>query len=113
MNLRKASKQYSDSPDRDENSRMPGGKKARKAKALQTTDQKEMLRESERRLTWSDQFREFYTVGQLADLLQLNEMTIYRMVNRGDLPCLTIGRMKRFRRGEIEEFLEQCRVSAK
>ena len=53
--------------------------------------------------------REFYTVGQLADLLQLTEMTIYRMVNRGTLPCYVIGRTKRFRRSDVDEFLESCR----
>ena len=55
---------------------------------------------------------EFYTVGQLADLLQLTEMTIYRMVNRRELPCYSIGRIKRFRRSDIEEFLDGCRVPA-
>jgi excisionase family DNA binding protein len=53
--------------------------------------------------------REFYTVSQLADLLQLTEMTIYRMVNRGELPCYAIGRIKRFRQRDIEEFLESHR----
>ena len=52
--------------------------------------------------------REFYTVSQLADLLQLNEMTIYRMVKRGVLPCYEIGRAKRFRRSDVDEFLESC-----
>ena len=55
---------------------------------------------------------EFFTVGQLADLLQLTQMTIYRMVNRGELPCYSIGRVKRFRRNDIEEFLESCRMPA-
>jgi excisionase family DNA binding protein len=55
---------------------------------------------------------EFFTVGQLASLLQLTEMTIYRMVNRGELPCYSIGRVKRFRRNDIEEFLESCRIPA-
>lgn len=53
--------------------------------------------------------REFYTVSQLADLLQLNEMTIYRMVKRGELPCYEIGRAKRFKRSDVDEFLERCR----
>jgi excisionase family DNA binding protein len=56
--------------------------------------------------------REFYTVGQLAELLQLTEMTIYRMVNRGDLPCYEIGRVKRFRHRDVEDFLDACRVPA-
>lgn len=53
--------------------------------------------------------REFYTVSQLAELLQLNEMTIYRMVHRGTLACYAIGRSKRFRHVDVEEFLESCR----
>jgi excisionase family DNA binding protein len=56
--------------------------------------------------------KEFYTVSQLADLLQLTEMTIYRMVNRGELPCYAFGRMKRFRVGDVEDFLESHRQPA-
>lgn len=67
-------------------------------------------RAEEREAIQSGGVREFYTVSQLADLLQLTEMTIYRMINRGELPCYAIGRIKRFRRGDVEEFLEQCRV---
>ncbi len=52
---------------------------------------------------------EFYTVGQLAELLQLTPMTIYRMVRRGELTCHAIGRIKRFRRGDIEAFLQRAR----
>jgi excisionase family DNA binding protein len=52
---------------------------------------------------------EFYTVGQLAELLQLTPMTIYRMVSRGELTCHAIGRIKRFRRGDVEAFLERAR----
>ena len=59
------------------------------------------------------EIREFYTVGQLADLLQLTEMTIYRMVNRAALPCYSIGRVKRFRHRDVEEFLNGCRVPAR
>jgi excisionase family DNA binding protein len=55
---------------------------------------------------------EFYTVAQLARLLQLTEMTIYRMVHRGELPCYSIGRVKRFRQGDVEAFLRRCRVPA-
>lgn len=55
---------------------------------------------------------EFYTVGQLAELLQLTPMTIYRMVRRGELACHAIGRIKRFRRGDVEAFLENSRQPA-
>jgi excisionase family DNA binding protein len=56
---------------------------------------------------------EFYTVGQLAELLQLTPMTIYRMVRRGELACHSIGRIKRFRRDDVESFLESSREPAK
>jgi excisionase family DNA binding protein len=55
---------------------------------------------------------EFYTVGQLADLLQLTPMTIYRMVRRGELACHAIGRIKRFRHDDVETFLESSREPA-
>jgi len=55
---------------------------------------------------------EFYTVGQLAELLQLTPMTIYRMVRRGELACHAIGRIKRFRRGDVETFLQNSRQPA-
>ena len=60
----------------------------------------------------SNPSREFYTVGQLAELLQLTEMTIYRMIHRGDLPCYVIGRNKRFRSSDLETFLASRRLPA-
>ncbi len=57
--------------------------------------------------------REFYTVAQLADLLQLNEMTIYRIIKAGELRYHQIGRMMRFRDDDVEEFLKQRRVPAR
>jgi excisionase family DNA binding protein len=56
--------------------------------------------------------REFYTVSQLAELLQLTEMTIYRMIQRGELPCYVIGRNKRFRSTDLDSFLAGCRIPA-
>jgi excisionase family DNA binding protein len=61
------------------------------------------------RITSNEGFKEFYTVAQLAKLLQLTEMTIYRMVNRGELPHYRIGRVKRFRSSDVELFLESHR----
>ncbi len=54
---------------------------------------------------------EFFTVHQLANLLQLTEMTIYRMAARGDLPHYAIGRVKRFRSDDLERYLADRRVS--
>ena len=60
----------------------------------------------------SSSSREFYTVSQIAELLQLTEMTIYRMIHRGDLPCYVIGRNKRFRSSDLEAFLASRRLPA-
>jgi hypothetical protein len=40
------------------------------------------------------EINEFYTVSQLADLLQLSEIAIYQMVNQAELPCSSIGPVK-------------------
>lgn len=55
---------------------------------------------------------EFYTVSQFAELLQLNEMTIYRFVKSGQLPHYQLGRMMRFHRDDVEGFLKERRVAA-
>lgn len=54
--------------------------------------------------------QEFYTVKELADLLRVTEMTIYRWVKRGELAAYQIGRVMRFRRDDIEAFLEKHRT---
>jgi excisionase family DNA binding protein len=80
----------------------------RETKVRREPEQTPPSRDSDRQ----PEIREFYTVSQLAELLQLTEMTIYRMINRGELPCYAIGRVKRFRHRDVEEFLDSCRVPA-
>jgi excisionase family DNA binding protein len=57
-----------------------------------------------------DSTKEFYSVKELAALLNVNPMTIYRMVQRGQITCHHIGRAKRFHRNDIESFLNGCVV---
>ncbi len=49
------------------------------------------------------------TVAELADLLGVNRNTIYRLVQRGELPCHHIGRAKRFSREDVNAFLARVR----
>lgn len=72
------------------------------------------------RLSWQlegiqhmTELKKFYTVKELAEMLQVTDMTIYRLVRRGKLPCYNIGRAKRFRRDDVETFLEDCRTRGK
>ncbi len=57
--------------------------------------------------------QEFYTVKELAELLKVTEMTVRRMMRRGDIPYHNIGRAKRFRREDIEAFLKRVRINGK
>jgi len=56
--------------------------------------------------------REFYTAQEVAEMLRLHEMTIYRMAKRGQLPHYCIGRAMRFGAHDIEAFLEGVRNEA-
>ena len=55
--------------------------------------------------------KEFYSVKELAELLGVCEMTIYRMMKRGEIAYYSIGRAKRFRREDVEAFLKRCRTN--
>lgn len=52
---------------------------------------------------------EFWTAGELAARLRVTTATIYRMARRGELPYYSIGRAMRFRREDVEAFLERCK----
>jgi len=54
--------------------------------------------------------KEFYTVKELAELLEVTAQTIYRMMRRGQIAYYSIGRAKRFRRSDVESFLDHCRT---
>ena len=51
----------------------------------------------------------FYTSTELAKLLKITQRTVYRLMERGDLPYYEIGRVKRFRKKEVEEYLQRVR----
>ena len=59
-----------------------------------------------------DESAQFYTVKELAALLQVNEMTIRRLMQRGELSYHNIGRAKRFSQDDVQEYLRRSRVSA-
>jgi len=55
--------------------------------------------------------KEFYTVKELAQLLSVTPMTIYRLVKRGELPVHNIGGSKRFSKADVKAYLERVRES--
>lgn len=50
--------------------------------------------------------REVMTVKQLAEYLQLSEMTIYKLANSSSILATKVGRCWRFRKQLVDEWLE-------
>jgi excisionase family DNA binding protein len=48
-----------------------------------------------------------WTVRQVAEYLSVNERTVYRMAERGELPGFKVGDTWRFRREDIDAWIEQ------
>ncbi|MCW5892051.1 MAG: helix-turn-helix domain-containing protein [bacterium] len=48
-----------------------------------------------------------WTVRQVAEYLNVNERTVYRMAERGDLPAFKVGDAWRFRRQDIDAWIER------
>jgi len=48
-----------------------------------------------------------WTVRQVAEYLSVNERTVYRMAERGELPAFKVGDAWRFRREDINAWIER------
>ncbi len=46
------------------------------------------------------------TAADVADELRVSTMTVYRLVRRGDLPAVRVGRNYRIRRRDLTAYLE-------
>ena len=54
--------------------------------------------------------RPFLTIQQVAELLDLDYKTVYRMVVAGQLPAAKLGGSYRIRRADLDTFFEQQKV---
>lgn len=50
-------------------------------------------------------FGRIWTSEEAASYLRINPRTITRMAKRGEIPSIQIGRLWRFRRGDLDEWL--------
>ncbi len=48
----------------------------------------------------------FVTVAEVADRLRVSTMTVYRLIQGGDLPAARIGKSYRLREEDIDRFLQ-------
>jgi len=54
---------------------------------------------------------EILTVKQLADYLQMDEHTIYRLAKSGKIPAMKIGAEWRFKKNLIDKWIEEKSIS--
>jgi excisionase family DNA binding protein len=47
----------------------------------------------------------FLTVGEVADLLRVSSMTIYRLIKDGEMPAVRVGKSYRLREEDIDAYL--------
>jgi excisionase family DNA binding protein len=47
----------------------------------------------------------FMTVNEVASLLRVSNMTVYRLINAGELPAARIGKSYRIRRPDVDKYL--------
>jgi excisionase family DNA binding protein len=47
----------------------------------------------------------FLTVAEVAAVLRVSTMTVYRLINAGQLPAVRIGRSFRLREDDLERYL--------
>lgn len=52
------------------------------------------------------------TVQELARYLRVHAMTVYRMIQRGDLPAARVGRGWRFRKDQVDRWLDGREINA-
>jgi excisionase family DNA binding protein len=52
--------------------------------------------------------KDIMTVREVAEYLRLNEMTIYRLARKGEVPALKVGRTWRFKKELIDEWFRQA-----
>ena len=54
----------------------------------------------------------FLTTEGVLGCLKVNPRTIYRLIKSGELPAVRIGRQWRFRRSDLDEWIDRQRTAA-
>ena len=55
---------------------------------------------------------QFMTVGEVASVLRVSSMTVYRLINAGELPAVRIGRSFRLRAEDLDRYLSDRFIKA-
>lgn len=52
------------------------------------------------------------TAEEVAEILRVSTMTVYRLIRSGELPAVRVGRSYRVREADLDEYLERQVVDA-
>ena len=55
---------------------------------------------------------QFLTVAEVAAMMRVSKMTVYRLVHAGDLPAARVGRSYRVPRTAVEDYLRNAYFDA-
>lgn len=58
-----------------------------------------------------DKDRELLTTSEVCKMLKVARITVYRMANRGDIPCYRNGKSLMFYKDEIQEWINSSRTN--
>jgi excisionase family DNA binding protein len=50
------------------------------------------------------------TVHEVADVLRVSNMTVYRLIKAGDLPAVRVGKNYRVRSGHLDDYIRRHQV---
>ncbi len=54
----------------------------------------------------------FFTVKDIAEYLNLKDLAVYRLIQRGELPSYKFGRQIRVKKEDFDRFLEHSRQAS-
>ncbi len=54
----------------------------------------------------------FRTVAEVAAMMRVSKMTVYRMLHNGEIPALRVGRSFRVREEDVNEYLRKSFYNA-
>lgn len=53
--------------------------------------------------------QEYFSIQEVADMLGVKKVTIYRMIKKGELPYYQLGKLIRIKREDFEKFMQTRR----
>jgi excisionase family DNA binding protein len=54
--------------------------------------------------------KDLLTVAEVAEMLRVSTMTVYRLIRTGELPAVRVGRSYRVKKTDLERYLDEQMV---